>query len=218
MSSTLNCPYCRNIFRVRATPSTKASSVFDQVLSIGPKVVLTPTLGMFVAGYFLIVSQEHINGFSSFTPVSLEELEFYTTKVIRLLSPIFGKYLVFEHGAPRKIKNESYGGCIDHAHFHLIPVNQKTLYEITNALPWKLLNSLSELSGRENSYALFNPEGCAYYFVEEPKLHSQWIRRVVAQSIGVDSLWDWGAYRGEKELDVTLSALKAIRSKLECLN
>jgi diadenosine tetraphosphate (Ap4A) HIT family hydrolase len=204
-----NCPYCGGIPGVGPRPVSAPKTRFDRVLYETPEIVLTPTLGMIVPGSFLIVSKIHVHGFASLSEESLIRVDSSIRYILGRLRPLFGDYLVFEHGSPIKAI-ESHGGCIMHAHFHLFPTAKETGPMILSALPWQELGSLFQLSqARGLAYALVGLDG-HYSLSKSPRLPSQWIRRVVVDSLNSSKHWDWGVEFGYKELEETLAKLSQI--------
>ena len=80
-----------------------------------------PTLGsMGIRGYLLVISKEHFEG-SGDIPQSLhEELDDIVNYSKARVKEVYGKEsTVFEHGP--KVGYCSGGGCLDHAHLHVVP-------------------------------------------------------------------------------------------------
>jgi len=201
-----NCPFCLGIPTVGPNPVVLPKTRFDRVLYETPRIVLTPALGMIVPGSFLIVSKTHVHSYAAFEEQTLPALDRDVKEIIEWLTVIFGEYLLFEHGAS-SIRSDPHGGCIIHAHFHLFPTAEATGPIVLNALPWLRLKTLSDLSSAGvNSYALVRLAG-QYYLSISPKLPSQWIRRVVVESLAISRHWDWGADFGKRELEETLVKL-----------
>lgn len=200
------CPYCRGIPGVGVSPPAKPRTPFDQVLYKAPEIVLTPALGMLVPGMFLIISRSHRYSFASFGEKSLTDIDSHIQRIINWLQPIFGEYLIFEHGAS-STQTESHGGCIMHAHLHLFPTARETAAKVLEALSWEMLESISQLSDvGDIPYALLGLNK-QYFLSKSVSLPSQWIRKVVAESLGTSKHWDWGAYFGSDELKETIAML-----------
>jgi hypothetical protein len=86
------CPFCpRELLR--------SKSPFDRILAKGPGLCLLPALGMLVPGYFLAITTEHIFAFSELSRPQLDTTETWLDSVISQLAPLFGEYLLFEHGS-----------------------------------------------------------------------------------------------------------------------
>lgn len=201
------CPYCRGIPKVGDDPVSIPRTPFDEVLYETAQFVLVPTLGMIVPGCFLIISKKHLDSFACMESQTLSNIERQLKKIINWLEPIFGEYLIFEHGGLAS-QNKPHGGCITHAHFHLFPTAKETGLIVQRSLSWKSIDLFSNLSGfRDSSYAFLGLNR-KYYVHKTPNLPSQWIRRIVVDSLNISKHWDWGVEFGYEELEITLAKIK----------
>ena len=205
IAACATCPYCRGVPGVGPRPVKPAAKPFDQVLGVGPQVVLTPTVGTFMPGYLLLVTTDHMANFGEMGESRLRVLEPFISTLTGQLAGLFGDYLVFEHGASPE-QAVSRGSCVSHAHLHLMPA-AKASDSLLAALPWEPLTTLPELARfRESGYAMCGIAG--RYYVANAPLPSQWIRRKVVEWLALETHWDWGAYFGEDELHTTLEKLR----------
>jgi diadenosine tetraphosphate (Ap4A) HIT family hydrolase len=203
------CPYCKHILVAGSSTSVVPRSAFDQIVSEGPGVVVTPTLGMIVPGYLLMITVTHAINYGSLEAAVLGEIEAYLRALLERLAPLFGEYLIFEHGPAGDGQRHGHGGCIDHAHFHLIPVAERAGGRVLAALPFREIDGLSDLRGATNQgYALLGLKN-HFFLATQTELPSQWIRRIVAESIATERHWDWGADFGYAELRNTIAAIQS---------
>jgi hypothetical protein len=172
-----DCPYCSRIPLGTAVAPSLPATPFDQVFLRHAGVVVTPTLGMLIPGYLLAITQEHV---SSFGCLGAEELaggvKPWLDDVLSDLHPVFGTYLVFEHGSSEVVPFK--GGCLTHAHLHLIPFPADGVDVVLDALPWEPLSSMAALAAhcrREYAYVSF---AGASWLCRQPGLPGQWIRRM----------------------------------------
>ena len=202
-----DCTFCRSLPGVGLNPITAPSAPVDQILSVGPHVVLTPTLGTLVPGYLMVVTGENLTSMGALGPSRLPALESWLTSRLSQLEPVFGKYLVFEHGSGKSRRDAPSGACIIHAHLHLVPANDALITSLRQALAWRPLASFSDLASfADRNYTFLESE--AGMFIETGiDLPGQWIRRQVARSIGRSGQYDWGVFSGEEELQETLSRM-----------
>lgn len=146
-------------------------------------VIIKPTRGMQVAGYFLAITTEHV---TSFAQLSEGQLRATDTALARYEDFFGGDYFRVEHGSDN-ITTCGSGGCIDHAHIHLIPADERVGPQLQRQLPWERLSSYEDLTR-------FRLGGEAVHFaVANPQLPGQWVRRQVAQALE-DEDWDWATY------------------------
>jgi hypothetical protein len=205
------CSYCINIPGVGPSPPSVPENLFNRPIGEGANVVIVPALGMLVPGSFLAISKEHIFSFAHFSRMELESLEAYMRLLTSSLEPLFGEYLIFEHGASELETHVPHGGCITHAHFHLFPVADKAGDWIRKLLPFESLPNLASIANNtHHTYALLGIKN-NYYISKSPSLPSQWIRRVIVDCLGISNHWDWGVEFGLDELNITLFRLKERR-------
>lgn len=160
---------------------------------------------MMVPGYFLAIAKRHVSGFCSLGEKELVAVENFLEKVLAKLGPLFGEYLVFEHGASDGLA--ANGSCISHAHFHLIP-NAKALGpRLLTVLDFLPLERFCDLPQIGRGYAFLGFAG-RYYYNSAVDLPGQWVRRQFASVLTDERCWDWAIERGEHELEQTLKTLR----------
>ncbi len=207
--SRTDCPYCTGIPGIGAQPPSNPRTVFDEVLFLGPAVAVTPTIGMFVPGYLLAITHEHVTSFAALGDSTLAKVHVWLTDTVAQLSKLFGEYLIFEHGSGALRTDASTGSCVTHAHLHLMPLPEAALQRIERELPWDEVESFPSIArwGRRN-YALLGYRD-RWKVALDVDLPGQWIRRVVATVLGRAELYDWALYSGHAELGMTLDRLRS---------
>jgi hypothetical protein len=115
----------------------------------------------------------------------------------------------FEHGMDRSSPNLS-GGCVDHAHLHLLPCGTALAESLKNKLsPSAGAGSLLELKQKYKSgpYILIKSD------ILNPKIQllqcgdvfpSQYLRKLAASLAGRPSEWDWRDKPNERDFLKTL--------------
>lgn len=175
------------------------------VLASDDDWVLVPTVGMFLPGYLLLVTRNHLPSLAHLEPTRLAALEQAIAHLTESLAPVFGEYLLFEHGVAAGF-DRTKGTCVDHAHLHLIPagrVAERVASRLGGPAELAVLSELRPYADR--GYALLRrPLG--WWVWAEPHLASQWIRRTTASLLGIEH-WDWAVYKGERELELTLDRI-----------
>lgn len=204
------CPYCRRIKGVGNLPAEEReeSTQFDKVLWKNDQVALVPTLGMITPGYFLVVDRQHKTNFSHHSHASLIALESSLDHLVRRLGAVFGEYLIFEHGPDRS--NCGGGGCVSHAHMHLIPCSKQLQRRLLEQFQWNALLGLSDIERiRAGAYMLAGFEG-TFHLASAPQVQSQWIRRQLVATIRGPRHWDWKIDPGTAELETTLQEFNQV--------
>lgn len=203
--STSACPFCAANLQGSISP-------FDQVITSAPNLKVIPALGMLVPGYFLAISEEHHLSFADLEETQLAELERSLLDVTGRLATVFGEYFIFEHGSCSTSRS---GACIDHAHFHLVPLAEDLGKSLAASMPWRELQSFSDLHQFSGTpYAYLRQRG-HHLVMRDPELPSQWLRQKIASFLGHD-LWDWAIEAGADNLETSLIALNETAAIDDC--
>lgn len=167
---------------------------------------IMPTIGSFVPGYLLIVSNKHILSAGHAPIDSIFELENIIKKVKQA---IFKKYnkksIVFEHGCYNITKRG--GCCVDHAHIHILPCDEIIITKINPILKYKKIKSVVDLKDsikNKKSYVYINDSDCAQYLIQGDLVPSQYMRQIIAKELGVFEKWDWRHHFGTRNIKETL--------------
>lgn len=176
---------------------------FGSTLGNG-NVVLKPALGMLIPGYFLTVTRKHLTSFAQLPAEALAEIDDTLTKSEEYLAPKFGEYFRVEHGSDN-VTTCGSGGCIDHAHQHLVPA-MDVADHAQELLPWQQLDDFTDITQFAGEPYIYMGRQGEHYVVPNPDLPSQWIRRQIAEVRGLEH-WDWAVYEGATELFETLLKL-----------
>jgi hypothetical protein len=95
-----------------------------------------------------------------------------------------------EHGSD-EITECGSGGCIIHAHQHLIPADGEVGEHIQGQLPWQPLDKYEDIRGFQGApyiylgRAAMGDKAARHYVVPNPQLPGQWVRRQVAHVLGL---------------------------------
>lgn len=182
---------------------------------------VAPTIGpMGIPGYFLIITKEHKEGMGSVSSELHAELRDVVKLTRSRISEKLGlPSLVFEHGP--KVCGVRGGGCLDHAHFHVVPGGR-----LARPLAAKVIDYMGEIGniahlerikgydalracheqGR-NSYMYIDTAETAspmeLFFMVNFHTPSQFMRRIVAQQ-GNPSWWNWKTHPDRETMQRTL--------------
>ncbi len=204
------CPYCLRLVGVGNLSSSQRekSNSFDQVLWANKYVVLVPTLGMITPGYFLLVNRQHLINFSYLSDHELLALERSFKFLAPRLGEVFGEYLFFEHG-PNGTGCQG-GGCVSHAHAHLIPLSRKMRSKLLEQFMWTKLSGLQDIKNyQRDAYMLLGTQD-GFYLTVAPSVQSQWVRRQLAATLQGPRHWNWKIDHGTAELESTLRKFSAV--------
>ena len=208
------CDFCdelsggqRNAYANRYGPRAPNRELFsDRVFRI------LPTLGQLTEGHLLVVPSRHLTSMGDLTPYELSQLEAICDSVRCVLLEAYGQALFFEHG----IRGAGSGGCgIEHAHLHAVPVAGDGVLDILarefGGCAIHGLANIKDAVKEESSYLFLEDSSATRYVFPVTELPSQYMRRLVANSIG-KSDWDWRKCGQEPELIATLERLAPLFS------
>ncbi|MDO9399153.1 MAG: hypothetical protein Q7T79_00480 [bacterium] len=199
-----SCPYCEEF------KDGFSSEYGNRILYESKNFVVFPSLGQIVEGYLLIASKKHYIAIGEIPSKFYFELNAVCQKVRKILSENYESPLFFEHGPISSIKKG--GCCIEHAHFHAVPVKIDILEDLSKNFKYKNIKSFDSLKKQfRKEIPCFYYEsnfGEKYLFEIQEVVPSQYIRRLIAYKIGKHERWDWRACMGLDELKRTISKLK----------
>lgn len=180
----------------------------SRVLFRSENFAVVPSLGQVTEGYLLIVPVSHYTALADMPPDLITELLHLNVQLRIDLSKAYGPCLFFEHG----IRGKQAGGCgIDHAHMHAVPFtcSREPIEEL------KRNHSLRSIGGIGDIHREVSPNS-PYLYYEETNgqawtceigvIPSQYIRKLLAESLGVNS-WDWRECGREQALVSSLARL-----------
>ena len=138
----------------------------------------------------------------------LVRLQRFKQGVLDVLVASYGPCVVFEHGSSSPLARG--GGCIDHAHLHLLPTDLP-FAELTSAE-----DELPAVEGVEGLHVLQGDD--PYLFVEGQdgsafagkvgRLPGQHLRRRLATQMGVPDEWDYDVFRHEDRIRAGIETLR----------
>lgn len=179
------------------------------VLTTG-RLKVVPTLGHFVKGYLLVVPKAHFWTLADMPAELMHELEEIKGALASRLSPLYGRYVFFEHGA----RGPGSGGCgISHAHLHAIPLSMdEVLPKLKSQFPHRPIASLSDLKPATAGLSyLYCEDSSSQGWLFFPRLlPSQYMRRLIAGAAGI-SQWNWRqSGREDGLLETRIETLRAL--------
>lgn len=179
-------------------------SAFDIAVPLASgRVALKGALGMMRAGYMLGVTREHLTSFAQLSSATLTEIDAAFNDVEERLCADLSQdsYIRLEHGSDNvESCGLGAGACVVHAHQHLIPAAGATAERMWEQdIAWHELGGYSDLSSLKGSPYLYVGFNGKHYAAIDPKVRSQWGRRIIAQEDGHDE-WDWAVFSGSLNL------------------
>ncbi|HET6931216.1 MAG TPA: hypothetical protein VFI45_12910 [Candidatus Acidoferrum sp.] len=167
-----------------------------------------PTIGQLVEGYLMIAPVSHYTAMDQIPTDATAELTELAELTRSALSKLYGPSVFFEHGARGPIN----GGCgIYHAHLHAVPLNGladpveilKHRFSYTEASD---LPEFTKQSKHLPSYLFYQDSNARLYLFDTGPLPSQYMRKLLANSLGDDN-WNWRKVGREDRLLSTIERL-----------
>jgi diadenosine tetraphosphate (Ap4A) HIT family hydrolase len=170
-----------------------------------------PSLGQIVPGYLLLVPKHHYVALADMSSDQLNSAEALKAELADQMRYKYRRCLFFEHGA----RTPNAGGCgISHAHLHVVPfpAERDPVEHLLRTFPFQEVSTLLELkriqSGR--SYLYYESVRGNRYVFYPPFIPSQYIRRLLAETLGIRR-WDWRHCGREERFISTLAHTSELR-------
>ena len=197
-----------NLFIKLISPETNLKS---RILYATENFVVMPTIGAFVEGYLLIVSQKHYMCMGQLSESELGELTLQLEILKERMEKCYHKKVVlFEHGGT-SCSNKA-GGCINHAHLHMVPCDSRITHYIQRyGLEYYRISSLEELcvlAARNIPYLFWEDIDGEKYVIDKSVIPSQFFRKILADICGVAEKWDWRQHYFVENIERTLEMMK----------
>jgi len=194
-----NCGFCAEINNIDNDHNLlnrwikQESGLNSRVIFETKNFVVLPTLGSFVEGYLLVVAKDHYPCMGALPDELMSEAEQVIQKTRSIIKRVYKTNVVsFEHGALSC--SNKFGGCLDHAHMHIVPF-ESNLSPIISQYNMDLSKGcFFDVKHRwinEKPYLFFMDTDDSCYFIESDVMPSQFIRQVICAKIGKPDSWDW---------------------------
>ena len=180
-----------NLLKNLITPQTGLKSRF---IYENDKFVVMACLGSFVEGYVLIVSKIHYDCVGKMPIEDIREMDRLLSVRKKKIKQAYNTSVVcFEHGSVSCVNK--FGGCLNHAHVHIVPCNVSLIQEISQYdLQVSKIPSLALLrdqGGADNPYLFFEDVDGEQYMITGEYIASQFFRKLIANHAGLSDSWDW---------------------------
>jgi ATP adenylyltransferase len=190
-----NCRFCTSIL---SSSKLGQGNNYDTILFESENFVATPTIGALVEGWLLVIPRQHFLSMANLPVYLLNELNDFRMRVAREIEFHYGPVTVVEHGPSNPSSAVSCG--VDHAHFHLVPLEFDVLVKISTILPsieWRKIDAFQQTiplhqQGLDYLYVEVS-DSCAYVATSK-QFPSQLLRRAVAEHLGCPNQFDWRKY------------------------
>lgn len=176
--------------------------VWDCPIAATRNFFVVPSLGSTVEGWLLVVPKCHALSTSELSVTLLGELDGLVSLLHAILERLWGRTVLFEHGAG---SNHSPLGCgVNHAHLHLVPTAVKLREAAEEAMAASSgkgacveVDRLCELNGTVRcgaEYLFFREDDCHGVILYPRRAASQFFRRAIALEAGCPERFDYRKY------------------------
>ena len=169
-------------------------------------------LGSIAPGYVLIVPRRHVTSIGMLSRGEIRHALEVARSTAAMVTEAFQRATVLvEHGSSGDARRAGRA-CIEHAHMHIFPVGfevdpKKFTPARSRRIPaWHELAIAS--STDRNYYYCMSGQEMEGYFLEDPKVESQFARRIWARHLGNPDMWDWAAFPFYENCRVTVMKLR----------
>jgi diadenosine tetraphosphate (Ap4A) HIT family hydrolase len=187
-----------------------SGDLWDQEILRTDRFVVLPSAGSLVAGWTLVVPRTPMINLAGLDDRGRAELDSIIEVVADSLATSGHRIYCFEHGAGW---SGSATGCgVDQAHLHIVPLpfdlRAAARARTDGAIDWRSSTSegptLAQLPSESEYVALWSADegGPMIGAIRRPV--SQWIRRVIADELGVADEWDYRNHPQTQNITRTL--------------
>jgi len=203
-----DCVFCDEITGSKALSTLiKGTAIpHESYMAETDSLVLIPDVSPIIRGHCLIVTRKHMHSFAQAEKDVWNDLSKIKQVAIDYFIPHSSRYFFFEHGASPELKTS--GGCIAHAHIHLIPIAIDMLHYLIpfsnqplSIVPIEMKSSLPSRNIDYFYYEDMNGKGCVLVDPIKP-IPRQFVRMVVAKEMNLAE-WDWRTVFFREEVSAT---------------
>ncbi len=196
----------------------RSEALWDREILRTERFVAVPSAGSLVAGWTLIVPRRPMLNLSQTDAEEREELDAIATRIADWLVPRGQEIYFFEHGS-RTVG--SLTGCgVDQAHLHIVPLPFDLIAAATArteaGIVWRdareIEPPLDTLPVEGEYVALWSRADRRTMIGAVTEPVSQWIRRVIADELGIGAQWNYRSYPQLNRVRETLAMLRPLQT------
>ncbi len=189
-----------------------APGLSSRVVRTAPGLVAFPSVGPLVEGHLLVSPIRHALSVGHLEHAEAAAFSPFVAGLVRTLRATYGGcVLAFEHG----MATESCrgGGCVDHAHLHLVPLPARVAQEAVQGLTWAprggYVPEARRLLAAGKPYLYVRAYGLkrGLLVVDAEGFQSQFMRRRIAHALGRGDEYDWNVAPKTGDLVATVRRL-----------
>jgi ATP adenylyltransferase len=173
---------------------------------------IIPSVGPLVEGHVLLSPKQHFKSFAQI-PLALEnEFRILKKKLATLLRTTYRKRIhYFEHGSAKSAQQPMC--TVEHAHLHVVPTDTEIWPTLQHQFKWQRIDSniadLCAVAGDMEYLWYESPEGHSVIAKGiEGTFESQYLRKVFAQAVGINEMWNWREFPRATSISDTYTTLQ----------
>ena len=210
-----DCCFCKE-FKEKEMPGEfiEHSHIQNRIIQETKSFIVIPSVSPITQGHIMILPKYHIKSMAQINPENIGELISIFSNVSNKLKNKLGDYIFFEHG----IGKSKQGGCgVDHAHLHLLPVQEKYFNSLIENITkdFQLVKEI-DLShfiinvAHHDSYLMMgNSSSSDVLYSINNNIPSQYLRQKIAL-ITNSNPSDWKQLFGWSDFEKTISSFRTI--------
>ena len=213
------CPLCAEINGIPEHDQYKPVAPPElpkRILYSSENFIVIPALGPLSEGHLLLLTRDHYLNLSQIPSVLFAELSLLISFLKKVLTYTYGPTILFEHGPISESRKA--GCCITHAHIHLLPLKNDIESQLSSDFERNEATGIGDLTTQEQliSYIYYeNQIGESYIYEVNDNLPSQYVRQIIAQSIGKPEIWNWSQ---NLRINILVNTFNKLKSKVSELN
>jgi len=197
----------------------RSADLWDREILRTDRFVALPSAGSLVSGWTLVVPRSPMINLARLDDAGRAELDSIIEIVAGSLAATGQRIYCFEHGSGW---SGSATGCgVDQGHLHIVPlpfdVRAAARARTDGAIDWSSSTSdgptLAQLPSGGEYVALWSAHEGSPMIGAVRRPVSQWIRRVVADKLGMADEWDYRNHPQTRNVSRTLEMLVPLRAK-----
>lgn len=191
----------------------RSAAACDKEILRTDLLVAVPSAGALVAGWTLIVPRRPMLNLASATGEERRAIEFAASQIAGQLVQPGEQIWLFEHGSRNA---GGVMGCgVDQAHLHVVPLD----FDLGDAIARRTGDDIAWTIATESDTPLDSLPAAGEYIAfwsmadRRPNIGmvrrpvSQWVRRVIADELGIGAEWDYRSHPQEVRVQQTLQRL-----------
>lgn len=197
----------------------RSGAACDQEILRTDHLVAVPSAGALVAGWTLIVPRRPILNLASASGNERRAIELAASQIAGQLALEGEQIWFFEHGSRNA---GGVMGCgVDQAHLHVVPLN----FDLAAAIARRTSDDIAWTVATESDTPLDSLPSSGEYIAfwnmadRRPNIGmvrrpvSQWVRRVIADELGIGAEWDYRSHPQMVRVQQTLQRLAPLRAQ-----